>query len=60
MELIVRGDLLEEESSTRSCPVEGETGEEHTLFDQFCARSGEAQGGEMEESDGDGKGLHGG
>ena len=62
MELIVRGNLLEEGFAARSGAVEGQAGEEDSLFDwSWSERGGEAQGGEMEErsSEGDGEALHG-
>ena len=58
MELVVGWELLEEGGCPRSCAVEGEAGQELSLFDDGRAGSGEAHGGEVEEGEGEGEGLH--
>ena len=57
MSLVIRWELLEKGTST--CSVEGDTREELSFFDRSGHGSGEAQGGEMEESEGKCKALHG-
>lgn len=57
--LIIRWELLKEGLSTWASSVESDASQKLSLFDECFERSGEDEGGEIEDCESDRKALHG-